>query len=154
MLWQESQKNGLLGKGILIMKVDNCIFCKIINGDIPSRRIYEDDNFVVMMDVSPASKGHSLLLPKEHYANLFEMPDALLEELLKVAKKVAAKMKETLNADGINLLQNNGVAAGQTVFHYHMHLIPRYEGEAPILTWDAKTYSAEEMDEIKSTILK
>lgn len=136
------------------MKDANCIFCKIINGDIPSRRIYEDENFVVMMDVSPASKGHSLLLPKEHYANLFEMPDALLEELLKVAKKVAAQMKESLQADGINLLQNNGVAAGQTVFHYHMHLIPRYEGEEPILTWEPKSYSAEEMDEIKSTILK
>lgn len=133
---------------------DNCIFCKIINGDIPSRRIYEDENFVVMMDVSPASKGHSLLLPKEHYANVFEMPDELLEELLKVAKKVAAQMKEALQADGINLLQNNGEAAGQTVFHYHMHLIPRYEGEAPILTWEPKSYAAEEMDEIKSTILK
>lgn len=136
------------------MKDANCIFCKIINGDIPSRRIYEDDNFVVMMDVSPASKGHSLLLPKEHYANLFEMPDELLEELLKVAKKAAALLKDSLGADGINLLQNNGVAAGQTVFHYHMHLIPRYDGEEPILTWEPKSYSAEEMDEIKSTILK
>ncbi len=135
------------------MKADNCIFCKIINGDIPSRKIYEDENFVVMMDVSPASKGHSLLLPKEHYANLFEMPEELCKEVLTVAKKVAKQMMETLNADGINLLQNNGVAAGQTVFHYHMHLIPRYEGEESILTWEAQNYSAEEMNKIQTTIL-
>ena len=136
------------------MKLDNCIFCKIINGDIPSRRIYEDENFVVMMDVSPASKGHSLLLPKEHYANMFEMPEELLAEVLKVAQKVAAKMMTALNADGINILQNNGEAAGQTVFHYHMHLIPRYNGEEPMLTWEPKAYSADEMDAIKSSILK
>ena len=136
------------------MKLDNCIFCKIINGDIPSRRIYEDENFVVMMDVSPASKGHSLLLPKEHYANMFEMPEELLAEVLKVAQKVAAKMMTALNADGINILQNNGEAAGQTVFHYHMHLIPRYNGEEPMLTWEPKSYSADEMDAIKSSILK
>ncbi len=135
------------------MKADNCIFCKIINGDIPSRKIYEDENFVVMMDVSPASKGHSLLLPKEHYANLFEMPEELCEEVLKVAQKVAKQMVVALHADGINLLQNNGAAAGQTVFHYHMHLIPRYEGEEQMLTWEPQSYSAEEMNKIQTTIL-
>ena len=135
------------------MKDANCIFCKIINGDIPSRRIYEDENFVVMMDVSPASKGHSLLLPKEHYANLFEMPDALLEELLKVAQKVAAQMKESLQADGINLLQNNGVAAGQTVFHFHLHLIPRYGNDAVGEMWEHQEISDTYMEDMRKKIL-
>lgn len=136
------------------MREENCIFCKIINGDIPSRKLYEDDNFVVIMDVSPASKGHALLLPKNHYANLFEMPEALCGEVLKVAQKVAAMMKENLGADGINLLQNNGEAAGQTVFHFHMHLIPRYKDEETILTWEPKGFSGEELDAIRADILK
>ena len=153
MLWQESSENGLLGKGILIMKKDNCIFCKIINGDIPSRRLYEDDNFIVMMDIQPASKGHSLVLPKEHYANLFEMPEELAGEAIKVAQKMVKKMAPALHADGFNLLQNNGEAAGQTVSHFHIHLIPRYKGEAEILNFTPQDMTGEELDAIKDMIL-
>ena len=152
MLWQEGTENGLLGKGILIMK-DNCIFCKIANGDIPSRKLYEDNNFVVIMDLSPATKGHSLIIPKEHYANLYEMPADLAGEAMKIAQKMAVIMVAALGADGFNIVQNNGEVAGQTVFHFHMHLIPRYKDGEPCITWNPQTMSAEELDAIKESIL-
>lgn len=137
------------------MKKDDCIFCKLANGDIPTRKIYEDDNFVVFMDMSPATKGHSLVVPKDHYANLFEMPAELAGEAMKVAQKVAAKMTDALQADGFNIVQNNGEVAGQTVFHFHMHLIPRYkEDNKAVLFWNPQSASAEELDEVKATILK
>lgn len=153
MLWQEGTEDGLLGKGILIMK-DNCIFCKIANGDIPSRKLYEDDNFIVIMDLGPATKGHSLVIPKEHYADLYEMPADLVGEAMKVAQKMAVKMKDALQADGFNIVQNNGEVSGQTVFHFHLHLIPRYKEDEPCITWTPHTMSAEEMDAIKEIILK
>lgn len=136
------------------MKKDNCIFCKIINGEIPSRKLYEDDNFIVMMDIQPASKGHSLVIPKEHYANLYEMPENLAGEAIKVAQKMVKKMTTALQADGFNLLQNNGEAAGQTVSHFHMHLIPRYKEAEELLTFKPQTMTAEELDLIKDAILK
>ncbi len=136
------------------MKKDNCIFCKIVNGDIPSRKLYEDDNFIVIMDVSPASKGHSLIIPKEHYANIYELPDELCAEAMKIAKKMATKMTEALHADGFNILQNNGEVAGQTIFHFHMHLIPRYKEAAPLFEYTPQIVEAEEMDAMKETIIK
>ena len=154
MLWQKSAEDGLLGKGILIMRKDDCIFCKIVNGDIPSRKLYEDDNFIVIMDLSPASKGHSLVIPKEHYANIYEMPEELCGEAMIVAKKMASKMTDALLADGFNIMQNNNEVAGQTVFHFHMHLIPRYKEDASCITMKAKSASAEELDEVKAAILK
>ena len=154
LLWQESSENGLLGKGILIMKKDNCIFCKIANGDIPSRKLYEDDNFVVILDLDPATKGHSLIIPKDHYANLYEMPADLAGEAMKLAQKMAIKMTDALGADGFNLVQNNGEVAGQTVFHFHLHLIPRYKEDEPCITWTPQTVSGDELDAIKEAILK
>ena len=117
------------------MKDQNCIFCKIANGEIPSTTLYEDEDFRVILDMGPATRGHALLLPKEHYANLFELDDELAAKALVTAKKVAARMKDALGADGFNLVQNNGEAAGQTVFHFHMHLIPRYENDGAGITW-------------------
>ena len=106
------------------MKDDNCIFCKLANGDIPTNTIYEDADFRVILDASPATKGHALILPKQHYANMFEIDDEVLAKAAKLAKKVITHEKEVLGCDGYNVLQNNGEAAGQTVFHFHMHLIP------------------------------
>ena len=108
------------------MKDNNCIFCKIANGEISSYTIYEDADFRVILDINPASKGHALLIPKEHYKNLFELDDEVASKALVVAKKVATALKNELNCDGFNRLQNNEEIAGQTVFHFHMHLIPRY----------------------------
>ena len=136
------------------MKKDDCIFCKIANGEIPSRKLYEDDNFVVIMDLSPASKGHSLIIPKEHYANIYEMPEELCAEAMKIAKNMAVKMTDALQADGFNIMQNNNEVAGQTVFHFHMHLIPRYKGEESCITMKSGSATAEELDEVKATILK
>ena len=117
------------------MKDSNCIFCKIANGEIPSKTIEENGMFRVVLDVGPATKGHALILPKDHYSNLYELPEEVAAEALKLAKKVALKMKERLHCDGVNLVQNNEEAAGQTVFHFHMHVIPRYEGGPEMVTW-------------------
>ena len=117
------------------MRDENCIFCKIANGEIPSTTVYEDDDFRVILDLSPASKGHALILPKEHYANLYELPDEAASKVLIVAKNVVAKMTKALGCDGYNLVQNNGEVAGQTVFHFHMHLIPRYKEDQLGLGW-------------------
>ncbi len=117
------------------MKKDNCIFCKIASGEIPSATLYEDDDFRVILDIEPASKGHALILPKEHYANLYELDDAIAAKVLVLAKKLVTALTEILGCDGYNIVQNNGSAAGQTVFHYHMHLIPRYEKDTVRIGW-------------------
>lgn len=131
------------------MRDDNCIFCKIAAGDIPSATIYEDEDFRVILDIEPASKGHALILPKEHYANLYELPDELAAKALIVAKKVITKMTDIVGCDGYNVLQNNGAVAGQTVFHYHTHLIPRYKEDDVTITWKHGTLT----EEMKADIL-
>lgn len=117
------------------MKDDNCIFCKLANGDIPSYTVYEDEDFRVILDLSPAADGHALILPKEHSTNVYELPDETAAKVFVLAKKIAMSMKESLQCDGINILQNNGKAAGQTVFHFHIHLIPRFEHDNVKITW-------------------
>ena len=132
------------------MADENCIFCKIIAGEIPSRTIYEDADFKVILDANPASKGHALILPKEHCANIYEISEELLSKAAKLAKKLAAHMTTLLNCDGFNLLQNNGEVAGQTVFHFHMHLIPRYVDmkNKDLLNWTHEEFTDSEQDEI------
>ena len=128
---------------------DDCIFCKLANGVFPTNSIYEDEDFSVILDASPATKGHALILPKEHYDNVYEMPDALLEKTIKLAKKIIQKETDVLGCDGYNIVQNNGEAAGQTVFHFHMHLIPRYkEKNIPMVTWKPNEFPEEEMKDI------
>lgn len=131
------------------MKKADCIFCKLANGEIPTNSIYEDDDFKVILDASPATKGHALILPKEHFDNLYEVDDAVAAKIMPLAKKLANNMKEKLHCDGINVLQNNGEAAGQTVFHLHVHLIPRTTGDNAILEWNHLSLSDDEMKEIK-----
>lgn len=132
------------------MRDNNCIFCKIIAGEIPSRTIYEDNDFKVILDVNPASKGHALILPKNHCANLYEIDDDLLAKASKLAKKLAVHMSEMLDCDGLNFLQNNGEVAGQTVFHFHMHLIPRYKSmkNDDLLNWTHVEFTDEEQDAV------
>ena len=115
--------------------MSDCIFCKIANGDIPSKTLYEDEDFRVILDLGPATKGHSLILPKEHADNLYELPDETASKVFVLAKKLAIKMKEKLNCDGLNIVQNNGEVAGQTVFHFHMHIIPRIKGDTVKVGW-------------------
>ena len=136
------------------MRDDNCIFCKLASGEIPTNSIYEDDMFRVILDAAPASKGHALIIPKEHYANIYEIDTEAAGEAMKLAKKMAAHMTEKLKCDGFNLLQNNGEIAGQTVFHFHLHLVPRYKDmkNDDILRWNHETYTEEEMKEICSEL--
>ena len=134
------------------MKDCNCIFCKIANGEIPSTTLYEDEDFRVILDLGPATRGHSLLLPKNHFANLFELDDETAQKAILVAKKMAGKMKAALGADGFNLVQNNGEAAGQTVFHFHMHLIPRYENDNAGILWEPGETTPEDMAEVKRLV--
>ena len=128
--------------------MSECIFCRIANGEIPSATLYEDDDFRVILDLGPASKGHALILPKSHAANIYELPDELAGKAMVLAKKMAGRMKEALECDGFNIVQNNGEVAGQTVFHFHMHLIPRYEGDQVNVTWKPGTLTDEVRDEI------
>lgn len=130
----------------------NCIFCKIANGEIPSSTIYEDDFFRVILDLSPATKGHALILPKQHMANIFEMDDTTAEKVFVLAKRIAKAMKSAINCDGLNIVQNNGEVAGQTVFHFHMHIIPRYNDDGQQITWTPGTSEAEEREAIATQI--
>lgn len=134
------------------MKDSNCIFCKISNGEIPSTSVYEDDTFKVILDLGPATRGHALILPKDHAADLFELPEDTAEKAIVLAKKLGRQMVENLKADGLNLVQNNGEAAGQTVRHFHLHLIPRYKDDGQHILWTPGEVSKEEMEEIKNTI--
>ena len=130
--------------------MSDCIFCKIANGEIPSATLYEDEDFRVILDLGPASKGHDLILPKAHAANIYEISDDMAAKAMILAKKMATKMTEALKCDGFNIVQNNGEPAGQTVFHFHMHLIPRYEGDQVGITWKPGTLT----DEVKNEILE
>ena len=130
--------------------MENCIFCKIANGEIPAATLYEDENFRVILDLGPASKGHALILPKSHAANIYELSDEMAAKAMILAKKMATAMTAALKCDGFNIVQNNGECAGQTVFHFHMHLIPRYKGDQVGITWKPGTLT----DEVKNEILE
>lgn len=134
------------------MRDENCIFCKIANGEIPSRTLYEDDRFRVILDLGPATKGHALILPKNHYSDLFALPEDEAAEAAKLAKKMGAKLVEKLHADGLNVVQNNGETAGQTVKHFHIHLIPRYENDGQHILWNPGKMSDEELDSVAETV--
>lgn len=131
---------------------DDCIFCKIANGIIPSSTVYEDEDFRVILDLGPASKGHALILPKEHFQDVCELDEAVAAKVLPLAGKIGAAMKKGLGCAGFNVVQNNGEAAGQTVMHYHMHLIPRYEGGPNMVTWNPGTASQEELEQIVTAV--
>ena len=130
------------------MKKDDCIFCKLANGIIPTNSLYEDDIVNVIFDANPASEGHVLILPKEHFDNLYELSDNVASKVLVLAKKMITKMTKALKCDGFNIVQNNNECAGQTVYHFHMHLIPRNNGDKVGITWTPGENTQEERDEI------
>lgn len=136
------------------MKDENCIFCKIANGEIPSRTLYEDDDFRVILDLNPATKGHALILPKNHYKNVYEIEDETASKVLPLAKKMVITMTERLGCDGFNIIQNNNEVAGQTVFHFHMHLIPRYNDDNQNFVMKPNEMSPEELDAVRDEIVK
>lgn len=123
---------------------DDCIFCKLANGVFPTNKLYEDDDFTVILDAAPANKGHALILPKQHADNLFELDDETAAKVFPLAKKIGAVIKDELGCDGVNIVQNNGTAAGQTVFHFHTHIIPRYDNDGCGIGWPQKEVDADE----------
>jgi histidine triad (HIT) family protein len=113
----------------------DCIFCKIVAGEIPATRVHEDERTLAFMDINPGTRGHLLVIPRAHATDILEIPEADLEACIRTAKLMAGRVKERLDADGVNLLNSCGQAAWQTVFHFHIHVIPRYAGDPLRLPW-------------------
>lgn len=129
------------------------IFEKIVNREIPTTIVYEDEDTLAFMDIGPIVKGHTLVIPKTCYDPVTDTPDEVLTKLILVAKQIAAAQMKGLGADGVNIMQNNGAAAGQEVPHIHIHVIPRFEGDGHHWNWNAKSYeSAEEMERLAERI--
>ena len=131
---------------------DDCIFCKLANGDIPVDAIYEDDLVKVIFDAGPASEGHVLIIPKSHADGIYDLTDEQASGVFRAAKKIACAMREGLDYDGMNVVQNNGEIAGQTVFHFHMHLIPRYKGDSVNVGWKPGKITEEKIAELKGKV--
>ncbi|MGC8720775.1 MAG: HIT family protein, partial [Thermodesulforhabdaceae bacterium] len=132
--------------------MESCIFCQIVKGSIPSAKIYEDDSVLSFLDINPINPGHALVIPKKHYPTIIDVDDEDLKKTAVVTKIVARAIKEALNCDGINILQNNFGAAGQLIFHFHIHVIPRFEGDG-FEIWHGKPYEKGVMSEVQSKIL-
>ena len=132
----------------------NCIFCKIVKGDIPCAKIFEDDKVLAFLDIAPANKGHALIVTKNHYETLTEIPDEDLRDMMLKAKKIAQALSAALGNDGFNILMNNKKVAGQLVPHAHIHVIPRFKGDGIKLNWRPKRYNDKEIDEVREKIRK
>ena len=130
----------------------DCIFCKIVDGSIPAYTIYEDEMFKVFLDISPAALGHALVIPKIHCIDFFDLPEKYASGILPAAQRAAAAIRESLGCAGINILQNNGETAGQTIFHYHMHIIPRYENDKLRVGWEPLSPTQSELSEAYGNI--
>lgn len=133
---------------------ESCIFCKIANGQIPSSTVYEDEDFRVILDLGPATRGHALILPKNHFKDVCGLDEKTAAKILPLAGRIGSAMKKSLGCAGFNLVQNNGEAAGQTVFHFHMHVIPRYEGGPSIVAWTPGEAAPEELADTAEKIRK
>lgn len=130
----------------------DCIFCKILNGDIPSNKVFENDNFIAILDAFPANEGHTLVIPKKHYENIFEIDEDTLKEGFSIAKKIAHSIEKALNVKDVNILQNNGALAGQTVNHFHIHIIPRKENDKVVIKSEQVNIDRDRITEIVNCI--
>ncbi len=136
------------------MEEKDCIFCKIANGEIPAATIYENSDLRVILDVAPANRGHALIIPKEHFKDIFDIDAVSAGKVFSLATEVARAMKDVLHCDGLNIVQNNGAVAGQTVFHLHLHLIPRFEGDSVHVGWEPGSSTPEELQTLAKEIRK
>ena len=132
--------------------MSDCIFCKIINGEIPSATVFENDEFKVILDRFPSGEGHVLIIPKNHVANIFEIDEEQAGRLFSLAVKVSKVMKEVFGFENMNVLQNNGAVAGQSVFHFHMHLIPRYENDGINIKWNPTEPTDDEIEAVRKKL--
>ena len=126
--------------------MNNCLFCKITNGEAPSYKVYEDEDILAFLDINPVNIGHTLVIPKKHYENLYETPNEVLGKLISTVKKLSINIKEKLNADGINIMMNNDSSAGQVIFHTHIHIVPRFR-EDRFKHWKGEPYKEREAEE-------
>ncbi len=135
--------------------MSDCIFCRIVAKEIPATVVYEDDDVLAFMDIGPIIKGHALVIPQKHYDPVTQIPDDLLAKLHLTAKRIAKAQMNGLGADGVNIMQNNGTAAGQEVPHIHVHVIPRFKDDGHRWNWDAKKYdNIDEMAELADKMRK
>ena len=134
--------------------MEDCIFCKIIKGKIPSAKVYEDNNVVSFLDIMPANKGHCLVLPKKHYETLLDIPDDVLVALIKATKKITKALSLSIGNGSYNIIMNNGKIAGQIVGHAHIHIIPRFKGDRLRIRWSHKKYIEKEMKSVQEKIKK
>ncbi|MCA9353287.1 HIT family protein [Candidatus Nomurabacteria bacterium] len=130
---------------------DNCVFCKIISGEYPSFKIYEDNDLVSFLVIEPINDGHALVVPKKHFENIFETPEETLSKILPVAKNLSQKIMKAVDATGINIVQNNGKDSGQEIMHYHLHIIPRFETDG-LKPWHHTKKSPEDLAPIAEKI--
>ncbi len=132
--------------------MDSCIFCKIAKGEIPCSKVFENDSVLAFLDIAPINKGHALVIPKKHYVDIHDLPESEFKEIAVGVKAVADAVKKATGCPGINVLQANGKAAGQEVFHFHVHVIPRFEKDGSGMRWPKMDYSENEMGELAEKI--
>lgn len=130
----------------------DCIFCKIVSGDLPSAKVYEDDDVLAFMDIFPANPGHLLVIPKQHYRNIFDIPPEIAGKIMEAGARIANAIKSALNPDGLNLFQSNEPAGFQVVFHFHLHLVPRWENDSIVLPWKPEEGDSEQICEVADQI--
>ncbi len=133
------------------MKKD-CVFCKVINNELPSHRIFENKNILVIMDIMPLNDGHLLVMPKTHYETILDIPVDLAGEIMMISKKMARHIQTVLHSEGISMLQNNFQAAGQVIPHFHMHLIPRNSNDGVRLFWSSKEVEPEHLSRLEERL--
>ncbi len=133
--------------------MDDCVFCKIISGKLPAQKVYENDKIVAFLTIQPVNPGHTLVVPREHHADLLETPDEVLSDIITRSKKIATAIMNAVKADGFNLTCNTKPAAGQAVFHTHVHIIPRFSKDG-LKNWPHKEFSGEEMQKVADSIKK
>jgi histidine triad (HIT) family protein len=135
------------------MNTTDCIFCKIVRGEIPVNKIYENDHTIAFLDIKPVNPGHALVIPKEHHINIFDIPEAVLLNMTSTVKKIAVAMEKSLGIENMNVTSNNGKYAGQEVFHSHIHLVPRNETDG-LKLWHGKSYEDGQAQKIEEKIKK
>jgi histidine triad (HIT) family protein len=136
-----------------MLAMDACLFCSIISGQAQSRRVYEDEQAVAFLDIAPATRGHTLVVPRDHTADLWAISEAAVTAVAGATRHVARLLRERLNPDGLNVVQSNGAAAGQEIFHFHAHVVPRYLGDGLRAMWRPAIASDEDLDAVLSTLL-
>jgi histidine triad (HIT) family protein len=132
--------------------MSDCVFCKIVAGQIPSTRVYEDEHTLAFMDIGHVNPGHTLVAVKKHAANVFELDEAQAQAIARAVVKISRALKKTFEPEGLSVYQANGKAAGQTVFHYHVHLLPRHAGDGMELVWPVKNPPREKLEEYAAKI--